>query len=93
MSGTTKVKCHCDSDFQDKRYGRRIRVANYNAKGNAACTVCSTVHTDVRDAPIVRKKTGSGGSGGAKQMTVKPPPGGWTGGRPEDNGYRRIGSK
>jgi hypothetical protein len=86
------ISCHCTNDFQDKRYGKQRRLANYTAKGEGRCTVCGSVHMDVPKITIQKKKA-SGGKGGAKTMTVSPPPGGWPGGAPEQNGYRRIGGK
>lgn len=43
------VKCECKNDFQDKRYGNQMRVANKTQKGDgtktdARCTVCSKIH-------------------------------------------------
>jgi adenine C2-methylase RlmN of 23S rRNA A2503 and tRNA A37 len=44
MSGTVKVKCKCENAFQDKTYGKGVRVANRTAKGEARCTVCGQLH-------------------------------------------------
>lgn len=49
-----KIKCNCQGDkannskaaeFQDKQYGKNIRIANpkYDNK-HATCTVCGTIH-------------------------------------------------
>lgn len=44
-STTKVVNCTCKNDFQDKRYGKGKRVANYSRKHNIyKCTVCSTSH-------------------------------------------------
>jgi hypothetical protein len=47
---TTKVKCNCANQYQDKKYGQGIRVANLTQKVVASkpvyrCTVCSTLHS------------------------------------------------
>jgi predicted SprT family Zn-dependent metalloprotease len=44
------IKCDCDSDFQDKRYGQNVRVGNKMANGNVyRCAVCrSTTGTVVK---------------------------------------------
>ncbi len=34
-------ECKCESTFQDKTYGKRMRVFNEGDKG-ATCTVCGT---------------------------------------------------
>ena len=42
MAGTTKERCNCISDFQDKLYGIGMRVHNVKldkSKGSY-CTVC-----------------------------------------------------
>ena len=42
-SGTSKVKCdglNCISEFQDKTYGKNIRLHNYTKAGKLRCTVC-----------------------------------------------------
>jgi len=47
------IKCenkNCKSDFQDKAYGKGMRVHNFAVKGNGGtrghrCTVCGTVTT------------------------------------------------
>jgi hypothetical protein len=46
---TARVLCKCASDFQDKTYGKGVRVANRTAKNygessDARCTVCGAVH-------------------------------------------------
>lgn len=43
------VKCGCKHDYQDKKYGSQVRVANATAKGDqqsieVRCTVCTTTH-------------------------------------------------
>ena len=37
--GTRVLKCHCASDFQDKKYGKGKRLHNATVKGYR-CTVC-----------------------------------------------------
>lgn len=48
MGGPTKVMhCKCDHDFQDKKYGRGLRVHNRTEKGSRTiyrCTVCNNEH-------------------------------------------------
>lgn len=35
------IKCSCNHEFQDKRYGKGIRVHNWREKANSyRCTVC-----------------------------------------------------
>lgn len=80
---TTIVMCRCESQFQDRRYGKQRRVANHTAKEEARCTVCSATHR-VADAPRIKKKTGTGGGG---SYLAIPPEGGWPGGPPEKNGW------
>lgn len=40
-------KCNCSgtpaADFQDKTYGKGMRVMNEDQKKNTKCTVCGTV--------------------------------------------------
>jgi hypothetical protein len=52
MSASYKVSCTCKNDFQDKEYGKHIRIATPRPKKNAndttrevRCTVCATIHT------------------------------------------------
>lgn len=45
MSESTAIKrCTCEHDFQDKRYGKSMRLHNKSAKG-WVCTVCRNVTT------------------------------------------------
>lgn len=41
------LACICKHDFQDKEYGKGLRVHNYAIKGNKApgyrCTVCNSI--------------------------------------------------
>lgn len=32
--------CTCDSPYQDKKYGKGLRVHNEKKDGGAVCTVC-----------------------------------------------------
>jgi hypothetical protein len=41
-SGTVKKACSCASEYQDKLYGKQIRVFNVKPSG-ARCTVCGKV--------------------------------------------------
>jgi hypothetical protein len=34
------AKCTCEHPFQDKMYGRNMRVFNENTSGKCRCTVC-----------------------------------------------------
>lgn len=54
MSNKTvaRVKCTCSHEFQDQKYGDKVRVANLTQKGTGniatrtvRCTVCSKEHT------------------------------------------------
>lgn len=42
-----KSKCHCDHEYQDKLYGKKVRIFNRcvkNGKDNGwRCTVCGSV--------------------------------------------------
>jgi hypothetical protein len=43
------VRCVCKHEWQDKRYGNQMRIANATAKGDdnsreVRCTVCKTIH-------------------------------------------------
>ena len=39
------IRCACSHDYQDKRYGLGMRVANATKEpDNYRCTVCSLVH-------------------------------------------------
>jgi hypothetical protein len=40
---TQVKKCSCKSEFQDKEYGKDMRLLNENEKGGGACTVCGAV--------------------------------------------------
>lgn len=45
MAETKEIKCTCTHEYQDKTYGKGIRVANVKrgnekSKGGAYCTVC-----------------------------------------------------
>jgi hypothetical protein len=86
---TCIVKCHCSgtpaADFQDRRYGKSKRVANYNAKGEASCTSCGATHREVPKIHVPKKKSGTGGG---RFYVAVPPPEGWPGGNPEKNGWR-----
>lgn len=77
----------CAAAFQDARYGKGKRVMNPTAKDEVRCTVCGTAQRYAGN-PVKKKK--SGGSGGAKSYIAIPPAGGWLGGAPDKNGYRKI---
>ena len=42
MSGTIKKKCSCKNDYQDKLYGKNIRIKNIcgKSKEKCRCTGC-----------------------------------------------------
>lgn len=43
MSTTTK-QCNCDSEYQDKIYGKKIRLMNLRKEGKECkCTVCGKI--------------------------------------------------
>lgn len=44
--GTVRKRCTCSHAYQDKRYGKGVRIMNRCAKqgqSTARCTVCGTV--------------------------------------------------
>jgi hypothetical protein len=48
-NGTALVQCTCAHEFQDKTYGKQVRVANATSKQDkdyidVRCTVCSRIH-------------------------------------------------
>lgn len=48
--GSIRSFCKCIHEYQDKLYGKNIRVMNATEKGSqdkieVRCTVCKTVHT------------------------------------------------
>lgn len=46
MAGTTTIPCNCDHEFQDKQYGRKVRLANISENGlTKKCTVCGNKHS------------------------------------------------
>lgn len=45
MNGTVILRCTCQHDFQDKTYGKGMRVHNVTPKSKANCTVCSNAKT------------------------------------------------
>ena len=48
MAVTIVKKCNCQSEFQDKTYGKEMRLMNVRDpqkhKNEATCTVCGTKH-------------------------------------------------
>lgn len=43
MAETKVSKCSCKSEFQDKEYGKQMRVFNMKeSKKEGTCTVCGT---------------------------------------------------
>lgn len=45
-----KTKCKCKSPYQDKEYGKNIRIANSTGKLNIVrCTVCGKELTTVKE--------------------------------------------
>lgn len=41
MSATGRFKCFCEHKYQDKKYGKKVRVFNKTMKTNTwRCTVC-----------------------------------------------------
>lgn len=50
MKTTRKILCKCIHEFQDKQYGKQIRLCNLTTKSNSPtqdvirCTVCGTLH-------------------------------------------------
>lgn len=52
MKTIAHVLCTCQHEYQDKKYGMGVRVANLTQKGTGSvdkrilrCTVCSREHT------------------------------------------------
>ena len=41
---TKKCKCDCTNEYQDKKYGKDIRVCNKTVKDKYRCTVCGKEH-------------------------------------------------
>lgn len=83
--GCDIVSCVCKHAFQDRRYGKGKRVANYTAKGEGRCTVCSSIIRNMPNPIYVKKKSGTGGG---RFYVAKAPTEGWSGGAPERNGWR-----
>lgn len=50
---TEILRCNCEHEFQDKTYGRNMRVHNVNNKGQAFCTVCSPSYRREKQATKV----------------------------------------
>ena len=55
------IRCKCVNEFQDKRYGAGMRVANPTAKGDKdwhdeRCTVCGTVSRVPGASPVKTDK-------------------------------------
>ena len=43
MSGTIIKRCTCEHEYQDKKYGKKLRVHNLSQdKAKAICTVCES---------------------------------------------------
>ena len=45
MAATARILCKCSHEYQDKLYGKQVRLANATAKGDqqnveVRCTVC-----------------------------------------------------
>lgn len=40
MSGIKLAPCNCPSAYQDKFYGKGVRVKNVGKDGKLVCTVC-----------------------------------------------------
>lgn len=43
------LKCTCKHEFQDKTYGKDMRVHNRTKDGKARCTVCNQVKEGVKE--------------------------------------------
>ena len=56
IQGQTKLcKCKCVSEYQDKMYGKNMRVCNTGAKAHS-CTVCSANHVQEENEEKLNKK-------------------------------------
>jgi hypothetical protein len=50
------IKCKCENEFQDARYGKTQRVHNATMKDSAyRCTVCTTINNS-KEGQIIKKK-------------------------------------
>ena len=59
MLGTITLPCTCKHDFQDKTYGRQMRLHNISGnkdKPEAFCTVCSPRQPKRKDEVIATPK-------------------------------------
>lgn len=45
-NSTKRINCTCQHEYQDSKYGKGIRIANFAPKKNGfVCSVCSRVHS------------------------------------------------
>jgi len=47
MAGTTVQRCTCKHEYQDKKYGKQLRVFNKSGSSKVKvirCTVCGAEH-------------------------------------------------
>jgi hypothetical protein len=49
-------KCKCNHDYQDKRYGKKMRVHNKKADGGFVCTICRDEKTGNGSGPYIPKR-------------------------------------
>lgn len=48
----TIKRCYCENEFQDKKYGKKMRVCNETTNGYR-CTVCGK---DIEKQKVIRKE-------------------------------------
>ncbi len=84
---TKILPCTCKDEFQDKEYGKGMRVHNIGGKGKeklAYCTVCSPsrfrtlryLQMTIEPAPLFGCYSGIFGDRGVMSLKGKPHPGG-----------------
>lgn len=48
-----KIKCSCENEFQDSKYGNKVRIATPIKKGETIkgkCTVCGNITDTLKSA-------------------------------------------
>ena len=57
------LKCFCDSEFQDKEYGRYMRLHTAKMKDNTyRCTICGKEQTSGKSEKVKKEKKPKGES-------------------------------
>lgn len=52
---TKRYRCTCTHPYQDKKYGKSMRLCNLMANGQYRCTVCSNIHGSPTRIEIKKK--------------------------------------